>query len=173
MSTKLARGILFLSSYAPLTLIFALLFFSERPLVAAISLGVTALGLLGLAYFLLGARRLGARQSKVVAVRSRDDQVMSYIMSYLVAFLSVAFSDPRHLVALAAFFLILAYIFINANMIHVNPTLNFLGYHLYEVTLEDGEVYNLIARGRVRRGATLTFVTTGDDILLEKRGARP
>ena len=168
MSTTLARAVLFVSSYAPLTLIFALLFFRDRPLVAAINLGVTLLGLLGVAGFLLGTRRFGGRQGKVVAVHSRDDQVMSYIMSYLVAFLSVAFSDVRQLIALAAFFVILAYIYINADMIHVNPTLNFLGYHLYAVTLEDGEIYSLIARRRVRRGAILHFVTAGDDILIEK-----
>lgn len=170
MSTAAARAVLFVSSYAPLTVIFAVLFFRDRPLVAAINLAVTALGLLGLASFLLGARRLAARQGTVASIHSRDDQVMSYIMSYLVTFLSVAFSDARQLIALAAFFVILAYIYINANMIYVNPTLNLLGYHLYEITLQDGETYNLIARGRVRRGATLTFVTVGDDILLQKRG---
>jgi len=169
MSTTLARAILFLSSYVPLTVIFAILFFRDRPLVAAINLGVTLLGLLAVTYFFLATQRFGARQSKVTAVHVRDDQVMSYIMSYLVTFLSIAFSDARQLLALAAFFVILAYIYINANMIHVNPTLNFLGYHLYEVTLEDGETYNLIARGRIRRGASLRFVTVGDDILLEKR----
>ncbi len=170
MSTAFARAVLFVSSYAPLTLIFAVLFFRDRPLVAAINLGITILGLLGLIAFLAGARRFAARQGTVASIHSRDDQVMSYIMSYLVTFLSVAFSDLRQLLALAAFFVILAYIYINANMIHVNPTLNFLGYHLYEITLQDGETYNLIARGRVRRGATLTFVAAGDDILLEKRG---
>jgi hypothetical protein len=169
MSTKLARAILFLSSYAPLALIFAALFASGRPLAALVNLGVAALSLLGLTAFFVGAHRLAPRQAKIVAVRGRDDQVMSYVMSYLVGFLSVAFSDTRQLLALAAFFLILAYIFVNANIIHVNPTLNLLGYHLYEATLEDGEVYNLIARGRVRRGDTLRFVTVGDDILLRKR----
>src|SRR5262249_24702354 len=159
MSTKLARAILFLSSYAPLTLIFAVLVFSQRPLVAILNLGITLLGLLAAAYFFLRTQRLGARQSKVSAVHVTDDQVMSYIMSYLVTFLSIAFSDTPQLLALAAFFLILAYIYINANMIHVNPALNFLGYHLYEVILEDGDTYNLIARGRIRRGADLRFVT--------------
>jgi hypothetical protein len=170
MSTAAARAVLFISSYAPLTAIFALLFLRDKPLVAAINLAVTALGLLGLAGFLLGARRLAARQGAVASIHPRDDQVMSYIMSYLVTFLSIAFSDPRQLIALAAFFVILAYIYTNANMIHVNPTLNLLGYHLYEITLQDGETYNLIARGRVKRGATLTFVTIGADILLQKRG---
>jgi hypothetical protein len=170
MSTALARAVLFISSYAPLTLIFAVLFFRDRPLVAVVNLAVTAVGLLGLTAFLLGARRFAARSGTVASIHSRDDQVMSYIMSYLVTFLSVAFSDLRQLIALAAFFIILAYIYINANMIYVNPTLNFLGYHLYEITLDDGETYHLITRGRVRRGALLHFVTAGDDILLQKRG---
>jgi hypothetical protein len=169
MSTRLARAVLFLSSYAPLALIFAGLFWQTHPAAAAANLGVAALSLLGLAIFFLGAHRLAPRQSKVATVRGRDDQVMSYVMSYLVGFLSVAFSDTRHLIALAAFFLLLAYIYVNANVIHVNPVLNLLGYHLYEVTLADGETYSLIARGRVRRGATLSFATIGDDILLQKR----
>ena len=170
MSTRLARAVLFLSSYAPLALIFAGLFWRDRPVAAAVNLAIAALSLLGLAVFFLGAHRLAPRQSKVVSIRGRDDQVMSYVMSYLVGFLSVAFGDTRHLLALAAFFLLLAYIYVNANVIHVNPALNLLFYHLYEITLEDGEVYNLIARGRIRRGATLSFATVGDDILLQKRG---
>lgn len=169
MSTRLARAVLFLSSYAPLALIFTGLFWRDHPTAAAVNLAMAVLSLLGLGAFFLGAHRLAPRQSKVVYVRGRDDQVMSYVMSYLVGFLSVAFGDVRQLLALAAFFLLLAFIYVNANVIHVNPTLNLLGYHLYEVTLEDGETYNLIARGRIRRGATLSFVTIGGDILLQRR----
>src|SRR5262249_58430659 len=127
----------------PSTVICAILSSRAGPLVAATTLGVPLLGLLAVTYFSLAPQRFGARQSKVTVVHVRDDQVMSYIMSYLVTFLSIAFSDARQLIALAAFFVILAYIYVNANMIHINPTLNFLGYHLYEVTLEDGETYNL------------------------------
>ncbi len=73
---------------------------------------------------------------------------MSYIVTYIIPFLSVAFSDWQQAVALAVFFIILGFLYVNSDMIHINPTLNFFLYRLYEVTLEDGSTYSLIARSR-------------------------
>jgi hypothetical protein len=59
-------------------------------------------------------------------------------------------------------------LYINSNMIHINPMLNLFGYHLYEVTLEDGDVHSLVTRRRVRYKETLTVIRLGDEILFEK-----
>ncbi len=62
------------------------------------------------------------------------------------------------------------FLYVKLNLIHINPTLLLLGYRMYEATLDDGSTYNLIARGRTRRGSTHPLARVGDDIVLETRG---
>ena len=93
---------------------------------------------------------------------------MGYIVGYIMPFLAIAFSDWQQVAALVVFFVILGFLYVNSDMIHINPTLNLLGYRLYEVTLEDRSTYSLITRHRMQRDTTLQLVRIGDDILFEK-----
>lgn len=97
---------------------------------------------------------------------------MGYIVTYIIPFLAFAFSEWQQAVALAAFFVMLGFLYVNSDLIHINPTFNFFGYRLYDVTLEDGSAYSLIARGKVHRGSILQLIRNGDEVLLEKRRYR-
>jgi hypothetical protein len=169
MPSPLIRFLLFLSSYFPLALIFFFLFFNHRPRLAASILSVGTLGLIGMAIYLRYAQKIGAFKVKVAAVQRRDGDAMSYIVSYVIPFMSVPFSGWEQGVALSIFFVVLSILYVNSNMIHINPMLNLAGYHLYEVTLEDGGVHSLISNRRVARGQPLSVIKIGEDILLEKR----
>lgn len=169
MPNLTARILLFLSSYAPLSLMFVLLFWSKSPLVAIVSAVMAVIGVAGMLLYLEVVSHLDGVPAKVVDCHSRGDQVMSYIVTYIVPFLSVAFSNWQQGVSLAIFFIILGFLYVSSDMIHINPTLNFFRYRLYEVTLEDGSTCSLIARSRVQKGVSLRLVRIGDDILLEKR----
>ena len=55
-------------------------------------------------------------------------------------------------------------------MIHVNPMLNLMGYHLYEIAVEKSEVpHALITHHRVALGETIHLIDIGDGMFLEKR----
>jgi hypothetical protein len=122
-----------------------------------------------MAIYLRYAQKIGAFKVKVAAVQRRDGDAMSYIVSYVIPFMSVPFSGWEQGVALSIFFVVLSILYVNSNMIHINPMLNLAGYHLYEVTLEDGGVHSLISNRRVARGQPLSVIKIGEDILLEKR----
>jgi hypothetical protein len=169
MPSALTRFLLFLSSYFPLALIFFLLFFNQRPWLAASILFVGTVGLLGMAVYLRYAQRIGAFKVNLAGIQRRDGDAMSYIVSYVIPFMSVPFSGWEQGVALSIFFVVLGILYVNSNMIHINPMLNLGGYHLYEVTLEDGGVHSLISHRRVARGQPLAVIKIGEDILLEKR----
>ena len=94
---------------------------------------------------------------------------MSYIVTYVIPFMAVPFSDWQQGMALSIFFVVLGILYVNSNMIHINPMLNLGRYHLYEVTLEDGGMHSLITHQRVARGQSLSVIKIGEDILLEKR----
>lgn len=169
MPSIFARVLLFLSSYVPLSAMLVLLFWSKSPIVAVISGIAAILGVTGMLLYLRVLSRLESTPTKIVDCHSRGGEVMSYIVTYIIPFVAVAFSEWQQAVALAVFFVILGFLYVNSDMIHINPTLNFLGYRLYEVTLEGGSVYCLLARGRIEKGRTLQLIPVGDDILLEKR----
>jgi hypothetical protein len=170
MANVTARFLLYLSSYFPLAAIFFFLFFEKHQVLAYAILGAGTLGIIGLALYLSVVARLTSFQVSVVGVQRKDSEAMSYIVTYIVPFLAVAFTtDWQQAIALSIFFLVLSIIYVNSNMIHINPMLNLVGYHLYEITLEDDGVYALITRKRIARGQALSVVKIGDEILMEKK----
>jgi hypothetical protein len=164
----LARMLLFLSSYSPLAIILAVLYYGRQPLIAGAGFAAALSGLFSMAAYLTLVRRFNPTPARMVDFRQRDEAAMGYIVTYLVPFLAVASSDWRQALALGIFFVMLGIIYVNSNMLHVNPILNLVGYHLYEVTLEDGGAYSLITRRRIHRGETLYLIQLGDNIVLEK-----
>lgn len=169
MPNVLTRLLLFLSSYFPLALIFFFLFVAKRRGMAIAILSFGVIGLVGMAMYLHMANRLGPIQIKVGGLQRRDADAMSYIVSYVIPFLAIPFSGWEQGVALSIFFVVLGILYVNSNMIHINPMLNLAGYHLYEITLEDGAVHSLITRRRIVRGEKLLVIKVGEDIFLEKR----
>jgi hypothetical protein len=170
MATVGARILLFLSSYVPLCAIFAVLLWEEHFFYALAAIGIGVASLVGLTLYLRSVQRLGAKPVTVEEVSRQDSEAMSYIVTYLLPFLGLAFSNWRQGVALAIFFLMLGFLYVNSNMIHINPMLNAFRYHLYEVTLSDGSVRTLIARRRrVNRGSTIRVIQVGDDLIIEKK----
>jgi len=170
MPSILVRSLLFLSSYFPLALIFFFLFVTQDPIWATVVLVIGASGLLiMILYFFQIAPRLAPIQERVIGVHGRDADTMSYIASYLIPFVAIPFGGWQQAAALLVFVVVLGIVYVNSNMIHINPMPNLMGYHLYEITVENsGEPYALISRRRVGRGETLRLVDIGSGIFLEK-----
>jgi hypothetical protein len=105
---------------------------------------------------------------KVADFKQRDGESMSYIVSYVIPFLAVPFNGVAQGAALAIFFVVLGILYVNSNMIQINPMLNLGGYHTYEITLDDGTIHALITKRRIARGQTLSLIKVGEDIFLEK-----
>lgn len=169
MANITTRLLLFLSSYFPLSLIFFFLYLFRHRWIAVAILLLGVLGLVGMALYLRTVQHLGAITIKVGELQRKDAEAMAYIVTYIIPFLSIPFSGWQEGVALGIFFMVLGILYVNSNMIHINPMLNLVGYHLYEVTLENGGNHALISRRRIVRGDTLSAVKLADDIFLEKQ----
>jgi hypothetical protein len=168
MPSLLVRVLLFLSSYFPLTLIFAVqLLLRNRPEWAAAALTLGTIGLLGISIYLRVARTLNPITIKVEIVRRRDGEAMSYIVSYLLPFLTMSSGSIGDAIGLVIFLIVLGILYINSDMIHINPMLNVAGWHVYEVEMAGGEIGTLISKRRVRRGKDASVVQMGQDIYLE------
>ena len=171
MTNLFVRCMLFISSYFTLTLIFCILLLGKHTYWAAgiLGVGIISLGTMTL-YFRTSLRRLTTFQDKVINFQRRDADVMGYIASYLIPFVTFPFDNLQQIGALFVFILILLVVYVNSNMIYINPVLNLAGYHLYEVNTEHSALpHYLIARQRVVLSETIRFVRLSDDIFLENR----
>ena len=170
MPTIFVRCMLFISSYFPLALIFGILFAVQQPVLAG---SVVLVGLIGLiftlVYVFVFSRRLEPLQGKIVERQEKGSEVMGYIASYVVPFATFPLGGWQQIGAFLLFMFVLGIVYVNSEMIRVNPVLNLLGYRLYEVTVENGEdSIFLITRRHVKRGDIIRIVDVGPGIFLEK-----
>lgn len=139
MLSSFSRYVLFASSYSPLTLAFAVLYLrSSRP--TAVVLFAFAAASVALLVAMLRVVNGMARQPLVVENTARkDSDTLSYLATYLIPFALSPPKDAYELGALAIFVIVLGFLYVNSNMIYINPVLNAMGYHLYEVTPQNSK----------------------------------
>lgn len=153
MANSFARLCLFLSSYLPLGLVVAVLYWDKQRVFGLGVLSVCLVGLLGALLFLRGANKSAALTIGVTKLQRKDSEAMAYIVSYIVPFLAFPEDSWQKWTAMAIFFLVLAVLYVRSDMIHINPILNLFGYYIFEATLQDGETVALISKQpRIKSG---------------------
>lgn len=169
MPTIQMRVLLFFSSYFPLFLIIGILTFSKSWIASVVIFFLDVCFLLALWLYLRSCRRKHQRSFiRVVDYRQRDSEAMGYIASYIVPFASFSLDVIPQVLALGVFIAVLLVLYVNSNMIYVNPMLNLSGYHLYEIEVEHGDhPHYYLARKRLVRDETIHYVHISSDVLLE------
>lgn len=168
MPSLLIRLLLFLSSYFPLAVIFAVqLYLKNHAFWSVVCLLAGFSGLIGLAAFMRTSTKINPLTIKVATVSRRDGEAMSYIVTYLLPFIALPSGDLASGISLGIFLVVLAILYVNSDMMHINPMLNLTGWHIYEITLPQGETYTVIAKKRVRKGMELEVTQMADWIYLE------
>jgi hypothetical protein len=168
--TAIAQLALFLSSYAPLFGVFALLesFGSGWP--TPVCAGVAIAGPFVLAGVLLVVKQVVAAQDlTVTTAQSRDGDALAYVATYLVPFAAIAVTTPREQGALGLFVVLIAVIYIRAGLFYVNPLLAIAGYRLFQVVTPDNATVVLLARRRyLPSGVLLEARRLSDYVYWEK-----
>ncbi len=146
--TTLAQLALFLSSYAPLFAVFALLDSFGKGWPTAICISLAALGLVLLAGVLVAAKRMAPQSLHVEDVQVRDGDALAYIATYLVPFAAMATATTRERVALLVFVALIALLYVRSELFYTNPFLAILGYKLYQISTPKGTSAVLLSRRR-------------------------
>ena len=130
-----ARIRLFLSSYVPLFVVSAIRFENTG---LQIFLGVTAVvGTVSLVSLIhVSANRVQPRVAPATSVRDLSSEVAAYVATYLLPFVTVDQPGWRDLLAYAIVFLTLGVVFVNSDLVGVNPLLYLLGYRVFAVSGE-------------------------------------
>lgn len=157
-----------MSSYSPLLLILTV---QTRVIYGYWSLLPTILAILSI-IGLLNVRRIINMTSKtgltVAKVQQKDAEVMTYIITYLFPFMGLDFRDLNNLICVLIFFIIIGFVYINSNMIHVNPVLFAFGYHIYEIETSNGSNFTVIShKKRMIKNEKLNVVKINDYLLME------
>jgi hypothetical protein len=168
-----ARGLMFLSSYLPEFLIFTLLtwgpygYWALAPLVAGIA------GIGGILIVLWWVGSTAPITVSVARVHRKDAEALAYLVTYVLPFLSLDLSEPTRAISFVILFSTLAIVYINADMLNINPTLNLLGWHVFELETPEGHSHSVITRRRrLLPGDRLSVITIADGIQWEGSGRR-
>jgi len=164
MPSILSRVLLFLSSYFPLNLIFFFLLWppNQNRLLAIIFLATGICGIAGLIiYYVVVLAQKAKVQIKVDELQRKDGEVINYIAAYAIPFVVLPIDHIEKILALITFFAVLGILYVQSNMIHINPMLNLIGFHLYDVKLESGSSRFLVTRRSLARGDTPRVVDAG------------
>lgn len=170
--------ILFLVSYVPLFVIFLIIDFSswEYPFFEhGINSFVAILSVIILCVFSISVFRFFEHKGKagnevvkmsVKSAKPLDKEVLSYIVTYMIPFLSL---PEKNKFAVEMFMMaVICTLYINSNMLGINPLLNVLGYSIFEVIDTDDKYHVVVARGSKKqallRGKQISHVSMSGDL---------
>jgi hypothetical protein len=162
------RVVLFLSSYTPLFLIMAVKYGKGHCYFALTMVLLGVISVVLLLFYLKRSSSLAIDNVTVEKISGKDTEAMSYIVTYLIPFLDIKIDELSSSISLLLLFFVVGVLYVHSNLIYINPTLNLLRYHLFEIELEGGRTSALLSKRRfVERGASIPVVSLGEQILLE------
>ena len=168
MPNLLGRSLLCLSSYFPMLLIAAILVCTKHIWIAVVCLLLGLVGVLGVLIYIHNAQRIAPKTITVAGHQRRDSDIVSYFVTYLLTFLAVPMEGWERIIAFFVFFALLGFIYVNSNLLHVNPMLNILGYRIYELVVDGEASQILICHHRIAKGEKIRVIEVDEDIFLEK-----
>jgi hypothetical protein len=167
MPSLFVRILLFFSSYAPLFVITALQWHSKIGKWSYLLGTIAVVSVVALWLFVRVSRRIAPVPLEIESARSLNAEALNYVATYIFPFLDSRPDDPLYAAGLLVLYAVLGIIYVNSNMIHINPLLNVVGYRLIEVET-GGTVCSLITRRRfIARGSIIRVRRLGDDVYME------
>ncbi len=174
MSDLLKSLALFISAYAPLTIVFAIIDFIPQgnffthwliPTLIGISLLACLFVFAALHQTLHNSRQI-VSYIRIHAVDNRSDELMTYSVPYMFSFLVGHLSDTRHWFAFGFYMLILFWMSWQAKVLFTNPIFLLCGYRLIHIKASSGT-------GAVDAYTCLAKKTTTLDITTDLRSTKP
>jgi hypothetical protein len=172
---------LFLSSYTPLFCLIGLRSVGRSTVIATASGGLIIAGAIGTFLFLRTAPKKPGEAHDLHTVESSDRDVVAYVATYLLPFVTVFTGEWQDIASLAALVAFLGLLYVQSRLIYVNPIFALMGYHLFRVissTADGGGSasnsgvprYVLADTRQIRAGRSIWAHRVSDDLLLYDGG---
>jgi hypothetical protein len=168
--------LLFLSSYIPLFLIFAIRNYSNI-WVASIFIGVILLCIfIWILIFIISRKQTYRSGQRVIKIENKMSESLTYLTPYLIAFLSLDMTKWQDSLSILILLAVLFIICLNTDLLYINPMLLFVKYKFYKVTLRDPsagpqmsgyEVILITKRDNIKIDDKISIQEVDDDTFLE------
>jgi hypothetical protein len=155
---------LFLSSYSPLFAILALRF-EKAPIVIGCAV-LAALGLAAAAWVLASESAKGPASFEVDEIEDQGSQVIAYLASYLLPFVTLAEPSDRDVVGYMLFLVVLALVYVQSDLLQINPILYLFRRRVVKVTTKASWQAYLITRRLPLPGETILATTLSPGVLI-------
>jgi len=88
-----------------------------------------------LCLFICFQKRTNCKQYKVLSIKDVSHESLSYILTYIIAFLSLDLPNIADILSILILIIIIGMVYINSSLIHINPILYFCGYSIMELNV--------------------------------------
>lgn len=163
---------LFLSAYLPLFLILAIKnWFNEITIILLLAVFLYSF----IWFLILWIRKNDTTDSFIVtSVENRSKDALTYLVPYIIAFVSFDMTKWQDLTALFVLLVILFVVYVNSDLLYINPLLAFFKYQIYSVEVrktaagcdEKRWEITVLCREKVRVGDTLRVKDLSDNVFL-------
>jgi hypothetical protein len=143
---KFIKVLLFLSAYVPLIILFSVRFVNNYRYFTISGVIISIILTIILLRVVKATRQLPIESIVLSNVNYKSSDLLAYMFSYVFSFLEFDLGSYIDLIIILFIFVILAVIYINSNMIYINPMLSVFGYKIYEIISEENDVYVLITK---------------------------
>lgn len=158
------------AAYAPLLLLLAVLdSFAIRWLRWAFA-GLSVIGVLGTVLFLVVAvPRRNTEPEVIVRAKPREAEALKFFASYVVPFFVTTGSPTGARWGLLIYLVMIAVLYVQADLYYTNPLLALLGYRVFEADRADGGFRLLISRAwYIAPGQVLHIVPLGGYVYFDR-----
>ena len=140
---------LFLSSYSPLFIILAIKSYQYFYLVLSF-VGLVVISNIVLFFVLFKSKKMSGDYYKINKIEDKSSQFLEYIIAYIIPFLGFNLLQITDVLILGILFFMIASIYINSDLIYMNPVMNLFKYKLYKVTTDSKE-YMIISKEDIEK----------------------
>lgn len=165
MLSTATKAALFLSSYAPLFAILGLRV--ALSWVSYVLWGVAVASVIfSVAFFAWAAHNIAPHPLQVKNLQARGEAI-AYVVTYIIPFVALNQERWQDWAALWLLLAVIAVLYVNSSLIHMNPMLTLLGWRTYELTTTGGPKVLMTRKAHVRGDQSLQVVAIGENVVLE------
>ncbi len=143
-----AKLILFICSYLPLFIILLLNYWSNRLVLNIILISIVIFSLISwfiLFYLLKDIDCTHGKVYEVINISDESEISLNYLFTYIIPFLSMQYDNWKNLLSIGIILFITLVIYVNSNLIYMNPMLNISGYSILKITVKrNDKIYQYI-----------------------------
>ena len=163
--------LLFISSYLPLWIVFVIVDGSRLGCWIILPIGGIVAGSAGL-WFLGWYAKVVAPTPLVVEEAYRiDADNVTYILTYIFPFVGAALPNQTTAIGLGIIFVVVALVYVGADMIYVNPVLTLLGWRVYRVVSKKGNEHIVMTKDKtIKKDDSLPAVPLAEGLWRVKPG---